>query len=363
MLLNRLLRSACLLPCLLLASAAPAETRPLVEFQASPEASRFVLSLDPSGQELRITSDGSLVQQYERAAVDRLRIVGNERDNTLTVDFSFGNPIPPQGLTFDGQLRGEDFDTLDIGGSTFESTSHAAINPHDGRYLLASGGTTYTIDYLNLEPVIDNVNAVNREFTFVGGAETITLSDDGGAGDGFSLVDSTLGELVVFLNPTASLLVDAGTGADLVDLVGLDSLFAATIEIDGDGDETIRVGGALPAIFAAPDDVTFMAGQTLQVDLNGNTPGADQDQLLLAGGADITGMILEPLLGFAPPVGTAFTIIDAQAGLTGTFAGLPEGETFEVTGTLLQISYAGDKVVLTVIPAPTPAPRAGCNPE
>lgn len=91
---------------------------------------------------------------------------------------------------------------------------------------------------------------------------------------------------------------------------------------------------------------------TLFVELNGTTPGTQYDQLV-ANGAVTLGGTLTVSLGFVPPVGTEFRIIDkTSAGpVVGAFSGMPQGHVFIVNGVQLQISYAGgdgNDVTLTV---------------
>ena len=65
------------------------------------------------------------------------------------------------------------------------------------------------------------------------------------------------------------------------------------------------------------------------------------------------GGALSVVLGFTPPVGTVFRIIDktSPGPVSGAFSGLPEGTVFAVQGVQLQISYVGgdgNDVTLTV---------------
>ncbi len=115
------------------------------------------------------------------------------------------------------------------GGGPFGSVTHTLESASSGRVNVSGNGT---ITYTGLEPVTDNLNAVDRVFTFTGGAETITLSDPAIAG--MTMIDSNLSESVTFTNPTGSLTVNPGTGADTVDVNGLGSGFDAHLNIYGD---------------------------------------------------------------------------------------------------------------------------------
>ena len=107
--------------------------------------------------------------------------------------------------------------------------------------------------------------------------------------------------------------------------------------------------------------LSLPAGNTLAIRLNGTSAGTQYDQLAVSGSPSSSlislGGTLSVSLGFAPPVGTVFRIIDnlSPGFIGGTFAGLPEGANLVVGSTTLRISYVGgtgNDVTLTVAPAP-----------
>ena len=106
----------------------------------------------------------------------------------------------------------------------------------------------------------------------------------------------------------------------------------------------------------AQDAVTFAHG-TLDVELNGLTPGSSYDQLVtdVAPSLSSGGLLVWP--GFTPAVGSAFMIISNRSAspVNGTFAGKAQGAKFAAGGMLFQISYTGgngNDVVLTRVAAP-----------
>ncbi|MDH5287733.1 MAG: hypothetical protein OEX23_14000 [Betaproteobacteria bacterium] len=124
------------------------------------------------------------------------------------------------------------------------------------------------------------------------------------------------------------------------------------------GPDAVNVGGgpAQTRPGTSPGQLTFVGNLvqtgTYFVELNGVTPGTQYDQLVAQGTVTVGGT-LTVTLGFVPPVGTVFRIIDkTSAGpVTGAFSGMPQGHTFTVNGVQLQISYAGgdgNDVTLTV---------------
>ena len=123
---------------------------------------------------------------------------------------------------------------------------------------------------------------------------------------------------------------------------------AAGVTVNG----TLQPGGpGTPGVLTA-GDVTFGAGGTFAVALDGNVAGSGYGQLATAGNVSLNDANLAVTRGFSAPVGTPFTIIkDAGRPVSGTFLGLPEGGTLGVSGQPFVITYhggaGGNDVVLT----------------
>jgi hypothetical protein len=100
-----------------------------------------------------------------------------------------------------------------------------------------------------------------------------------------------------------------------------------------------------------------LGGGTLQIELNGATPGSGYDQLAVRSDVNLTGITLSASLNFASSQGDQFTIIrnDGPNLVTGTFTGLPQDATLTLGGQLFQISYTGgegNSVALTQLSGP-----------
>ena len=109
------------------------------------------------------------------------------------------------------------------------------------------------------------MSAVDRVFTFTGGAETITLADAAGAN---MTIDSTLGEIVTFANPTGSLTINAGTGDDSVTISSVDAAYNVDLTINGDADnDTVNLNA----------DITFAVNEHLDVTAETVNVGASTD--------------------------------------------------------------------------------------
>ncbi|MEQ9067257.1 MAG: hypothetical protein RLO18_11055, partial [Gimesia chilikensis] len=123
------------------------------------------------------------------------------------------------------------------------TVEHRFTNANDGSIFFDGEGTA-TITYTGLEPVLDTIAATDRIFSFLGAAETISLTD-GGIG-GQSQIDSTLGESVIFTHPTGTLTINTeasgGSGADTVNLDGVDGAFTANLTVNAGTDDIINTG-------------------------------------------------------------------------------------------------------------------------
>ncbi|MFN8642132.1 MAG: autotransporter-associated beta strand repeat-containing protein [Candidatus Binatia bacterium] len=136
---------------------------------------------------------------------------------------------------------------------------------------------------------------------------------------------------------------------------------AGAIVVDGGG---TLAPGASPGRLTC-GGLTLAAGATLAAEIAGAAAGSEYDQLAVNGPVRLDGT-LAVAFSATPVNGQLFTLIDQSgaAAVAGTFAGRPEGATFQVDGTLFGITYAGgsgNDVVLITAPGSataTPTPTA-----
>jgi len=240
---------------------------------------------------IQVLRGGVVVDSRPTDTVTMVTINGDDGDDTLTVNYfgSGGFFTAPIAFNGNGQTSGDDIVIL---GGSVDTVTHQFDNDNDGNFTVELGGQSQTTTYTGLEPVTDNLNATDRVFTFTGGGETIALSDDGGAGNGMSLIDSTLGESVAFVNPSGSLTINAGSGSDTVNLTGLDSTFDADLSVNGDGTAS---GGAADVNVSGDLDVGAGTvtiggdGNVSTVSLNGGSLTTTGNVSVAATGAMIDG--------------------------------------------------------------------------
>ncbi|MDA1049222.1 MAG: GEVED domain-containing protein [Planctomycetota bacterium] len=211
--------------------------------------------------ELVITNDGIQVARQPLADGMTVIIRGADGavDDTLTVDYSGGNPAPDEGIQYEGGAGGDD--ALVIQGGTAGVVTHEFRNANDGSVTIDGD----TIFYTGLEPIIDRIQALERFFTFLGTNNEITLGDDDASGNNSSRISSvSSSEQVDFVNPSRSLVLNAGAGDDKVLLLALDAepvggVFPFEVLVNGQGGNNDLDASGFPAplslIGTAGDDV------------------------------------------------------------------------------------------------------------
>ncbi|HRZ56686.1 MAG TPA: Ig-like domain-containing protein, partial [Candidatus Paceibacterota bacterium] len=217
-----------------------------------------------AGAEIRVVVDGETVFQRPLATLfGGLTIIGDAQNQSLTIDFSGEDPLPPGGIHFSG---GAGSDTLTIANGTF---THV-INTFTG-----SGQGTIQLDdrpaitYTGLEPVDLVGNALtDLTINLPPGADHALVEDV--TGEGSWRISSTDAiptfEATSFSCPSHSLTINANDG-DTVILAGFDPLFnTPNVAFTGTGGGNrfvLQAGERLPDVTALT-----LAGDA-EWDLNG----------------------------------------------------------------------------------------------
>lgn len=303
-------------------------------------------TLEISGLDLQVNDSniGTLLSRVPVADITQIAVQGNVNADTLTIDYGGGFIEPP--ISYDGAdpTTGAG-DSLILQNGTVELVTHTFVDESTGSIDIVFDSTipsATTIQYTGLEPIIDNLSAIDRVFTFTGGSETITLSDNLTAGDDTNLIDSDFSESVEFLNPTNSLTINAGIGVDQIHLNALDTSTAfSTFEVNGDeGDDTINVNAVAASLTAnlngGVGNDTFNIGST--------TLDAIEGAVVVAGG------------DHTPIVGTPETIVakestTSEVSVTQT---LDSGDTLNVndSGSTGAFDYAMSDTTFTRMDRP-----------
>jgi len=142
------------------------------------------------------------------------------------------------------------------------------------------------------------------------------------------------------------------------------------------GNLTVGSGGSIapgnsPGVVTVNGNFDLQSDSTFNVELAGTSPGAEYDQLFANGSVTLAGA-LNLTASFVPVDGDLFFILvnDGTDAINGTFAGLLEGGTFNVSGQEYQITYqanfedtpsftGGNDVALMAVPEPAAALLGG----
>ena len=302
----------------------------------------------PSSGSYRLVRNGSNVEVYQGARLLTSTSIGTTPfvfngttgNDSFVIDLSGGNLAVP--ITFNGGSQtSTPGDSLTITGGSFATGTFAFTNANDGTISLPGNGL---ITYTGLEPIVTTGTTINDLIlTFNGGAETIALTD-GTAGDGFMTIDSDLSESLTFANPSGSLTINAGTGADVVNITSVDAGFHASLTINGEAaSDTVNLNA----------DITFAAGKSLIVNAESVTTGPNAD-LTTSGAGTITltaddvaldassTLVSAGTVTFAPQ--TATRPIDLGTNTPGSLS-LTDAELDRVTAATTQIGDANSGAV------------------
>ncbi|MBI5756942.1 MAG: hypothetical protein HZA46_00325 [Planctomycetales bacterium] len=206
---------------------------------------------DAGADRLHIEINGAEVFSGDAAQVSRIHVQGSADDDTLLVDFSSGNPLPHDGLTFDagGQSSG---DQLLLSGGSAGAVDHSLTTNASGAVQVGSADGFATIAFTQIETVFDSLVADAREFTIGADADHATLSN--AVEDGSSQLTSDLGTAVVFATPTDSLTIrlggdsgDVTTSAGTLSIDGAITLPGGNVHLDAGSHGTLLINGQIDA--------------------------------------------------------------------------------------------------------------------
>ena len=193
-------------------------------------------------------TSAEIIPSHAFVSVLGVTVTGQDNvSNTLTADFSGGNPIPATvtGLVFNGG-SGTGSDTLTLTGGSVGSVTHTFASASSGTVVVDG----MTLTYSGLEPILDVLTATNRTFTFGNGNDVIMLNDSGVAGRSVISTSPLTSETVAFANPTGTLTINTdviGGGNDTVQLLGIGSGFSATTSVFGFSGTDTLIGRAAAA--------------------------------------------------------------------------------------------------------------------
>lgn len=230
-------------------------------------------SLSPTLRAGQLTGLTPQPIQFGAGTLSLLNYNGGAGDDTLTVDFSAGNPIPASGgLFYDGGLG---FNTLVLQGGSFTNQTYRAFGSTNGSITLDGS----FIGFNNLSPIIDTVPAVN--YTFTGPDNLVVVNVvPGPISQGFQTTEINSGD-----TPVGFELVDFANKTNVtIDLTGIEP-FAPPGQVITLNTPTAATGLATLSLFSgiSDDQINVVATAPGVANLIESGPGNDQISVRAAG--------------------------------------------------------------------------------
>jgi len=342
----------------------------------------LTLRNDPSADEIVLSSRDATLTDGSEGLSHELRFARSDvtgqilvdlgaGDDTLTVDFTAGDPVPVAGLLFDGGEGGDD--ALRIIGGDLEATYAPGNVFGDGTIAIGDA----TLHFFDLEPLdFDSVGTFTLNLPGLDDEVTI---ENGTLLDGFTpalMISGTSGG-IPFENArvrNSAIVIDTTIvdGNDTITITSANNAHGNTsLSIDTGvfGFDTLSIdgGAAFQQIVGASALEVYVHGaievaaQQLSIDANrvhfdiGTFESPGYHQLRVQGMAEVHGFLeLHLVNGYVPFFGEQFTIIDNDGfdPMAGGFAGLPQGGFQNAGSAVFQIDYFGgdgNDVVLTAV--------------
>ncbi len=316
-----------------------------------------------SNGHIQVLIDDAIVLDTLLTNLEGLTINGQGGNDTLQVNYGYEGffDLP---ITFNGGdqtgLPGDRLVLIGPQSDSFTAITHTFNSAHDGSVDI--DGTL--ISYTGLEPIEDTLLAVNRLFTFTGGGETVTLSDDGSSNNSYSLISSTLGEVVTFFNPVGSLTINLTNGLDMLNVEGLDPqkqsgpAFSGDLTINGDGGDTVNFTTATVNLGSGNAHIGTTSGKPLaEINFNGGSLQTTGDVSLAAtgeintdgAGLDVRATNLTATAGTGITLDTRVTNLEASGGSGGVDIEDRDGLVIGIDGmnSLVGVSATGGEIVIT----------------
>ena len=255
------------------------------------------LSIVDEGVELAdnssVVSDGSAKVYFQFATdeLDHLRIRGTNVDESLTVDFSNGNPLPFAGIDVLG-TGDVDSDSLSLTGGAVAVTSHELDSDVDGSVTVDGRRVAYT----SIENLSDLVDSASRSIAFSDGTDNVTVSDAGSSSDGISTIDRDgFGTAISVRLGAGDLSLTTGFRDNIIQFPSVDAAFTGNVNIDSgagndfvglsllNGDNTIDTGAGNDKVMTGSGNDTINGGMGFDSVFAG-----DGDDLIFGGGGQDT---------------------------------------------------------------------------
>ncbi len=253
-------------------------------------------------------------------------------------------------------VTGTGYFSLKVGASVAVAPGSNTTATINGHVLMDSGTHVFTVGSGAATPSVSDL-VINAQIEQISAAAGI---QKGGPGSMRLAGNNTYTGTNIVSGGT--LQVDGSQPQSPVQILGARLQGSGTvghITFSGNAAERLAPGNSPGVLTCSNFNANAVGGATLEMELNGASPGTGYDQVNARGTVNLTGLKLNPSLGFAPAISSEFTLInnDGSDPVIGTFSGLPQNGKVYIGGQFFQINYAGgsgNDVVLTRLATPPP---------
>ncbi|WP_345689307.1 hypothetical protein, partial [Novipirellula caenicola] len=322
------------------------------------------------GENVAVKVNGTTIDSRPLASLagtgQSLTINGGNGDDTFTVDFSGGNPLPAGGLIVNGQghdtpLPGDVLNVVGLAGQ-YATHTYNYTNANDGSVGFSVGtgigyaGANRLITYTGLEPITNTGTATNAIFnlpSLVDNTDAMLTQ----SGSNLILSGSTFENTTISTTSLTSLTINGGTKADSLTLNAMS--LAANVNINLGANDTITLAGTLTTTgtgtvtLAAQSITTANAGANISsqgaVNITGSGAGSVTLNTIQANAANVTIAAGSGGLVFDKIEGTSGGAAPTNVSLTSQ--GLIESKTLILAASTLSANAVGNITLDQINPA------------
>ncbi|GAA5080879.1 autotransporter domain-containing protein [Lysobacter panacisoli] len=256
---------------------------------------------------------------------------------------------------------------MQVQGGSIAVTSQEAAGAIGGDIYIGQDGNFTALSAMNVTQNV-HVTGDNARFETRGANVMLTGTLDGShclikAGNGRLDMRSNGSNAIGACIEEGELAFNSTFGGNV--WVYADGTASGSGRIDGAMDvRGVLAPGNSPGVLVVNGDVVQHAGSVFVADIDGRTAGngaGHHDQLRLVGADSVytAGGELQPLLRgiagaatntFVPDVGDSFVLVQAEGGVTGSYASLTQPQVGLAANTRFDVRYDANAVVLTVTP-------------
>ena len=201
--------------------------------------------------DLQVSVNGTPIFLLPETSVTEFTINGSTDNDTLTVAFAGGDPIPAGNVTFNGGTGGND--TLAVTGAPSGNAIFNYTNAFDGSVVVPGAGT---INYTGLDPISYTTTGGTLTFNLTGSDDSVAVTQ---VGSNVVLSGNTIETTTVSLTGITAITINGNAGNDQVTL---NSLLSQTLTLNVENVVNAYASPPTNLVLALSDSTVAEGGST-----------------------------------------------------------------------------------------------------